>query len=123
MVVKQSHEVFSSLRFVTQEFVVNFHQARDELLAPWQSGKLVPFWRNFVSNPQLGGVPGPANYCIAIYVHIHMYIYIYTCIDIGQWYTSLIAEQATKLRMEQHWIKHSIHQSSTLGAQTQAHLE
>lgn len=101
---------FSSL-LVTQEFVVNFHQARDELLAPWAA---VESWCLFGGTLfltlNLGGVPGPANYCIAIYVYIY--------IDIGQWYTSLIAEQATKLRMEQHWIKHSIHQSSTFGTHT-----
>ena len=34
---------------------MNFHQARDELLAPWQ-GKLVPFWLNFVENPSTWGV-------------------------------------------------------------------
>lgn len=65
---------FSSL-LVTQEFVVNFHQARDELLAPWAA---VESWCLFGGTLfltlNLGGVPGPANYCIAIYVYIYILI-------------------------------------------------
>ena len=44
-------------------------------LAKWKVGAFLA--ELCLKNPQLGGVPGPANYCIAIYGYIYIYIYWY----------------------------------------------